>query len=358
MRVAQNIYGKDGNILLKMGSRLTESLIQSLKKRGVFALEIVEENDISDAEDREKIDIISEKIRSEAEETVRDTWHAVLQGKAFSMNKVQKVVEGVLQELFTKDYAYLKLADIRALDEYTFAHSVNVCVLSLILGIIKGYSEESLYELGIGALLHDLGKTIIPTEILNKPGPLNNEEMAIVRKHPAYGFSILCQEPAIIFSSALIAYQHHERCNGEGYPKGLNQGEIHEYAQIVAIVDVYDALTSDRPYRKRLLPYEAVETLIAMSTQELNFNIVKLFLKNVDIYPVGSIVELNDCSIGIITSVNKNLPIRPQIRMLAREEDRYLPTGIDIDLMENTTLFITRVIGIDLDLLDEVLKDR
>jgi HD-GYP domain-containing protein (c-di-GMP phosphodiesterase class II) len=355
MRVAQNIYGKEGEVLLRVGSELSEGLIESLRKRGVFAIEVEEENKSYAVEEDEKVDIISRELRSEAEEIVMDTWNAALEGKSFSMSKIKQVVEEVMDELLTKDYAFLKLADIRALDEYTFAHSVNVCVLSLLLGIIKNYSENRLYELGVGALLHDLGKTIIPPEILNKPGPLNNEEMAIVRKHPAYGFSLLCQEPDIAFGLALIAYQHHERCNGGGYPRGLVQGEIHEFAQIVAIVDVYDALTSDRPYRKSLLPYEAVETLVAMSAQELNFSIVKIFLENVDIYPVGSIVELNDHSTGIIVSVDKSLPVRPLIRMLVCENNHYVSTGTDINLMENNTLFIKKVLGINTALADKLL---
>lgn len=356
MRVARDVYSKNGGILLKAESLLTESIIQNLKKRGVITVEIADDNNLVIRElQQERTDIISHDIMSEAEHTVRDIWNSVSQGRGICVSRVEKLVGNIIQELLQREITYPKLVDIRAMDDYTFTHSVNVCVLSLVMGIIKGYSEAELFDLGIGSLLHDLGKIIIPPEILRKAGSLNNEEMEIVRKHPAYGFSILCQEPGINIKSSLIAYQHHERYDGSGYPRGLKGDEIHEYAQIVAIVDVYDALTSDRVYRGKILPYEAVEMLIALGNRDFNPDYVRLFLENVEIYPVGSIVELNNDSLGIVTYVDKRMPMRPRISLLDREGDRLVPAGIEVDLMQETTLFITNVIKLDKDLLAQAM---
>lgn len=358
MMVAQDLYSNDGLILLKAGTMLTDGIIKALKKRGVIAVEIGGQRAEALKPEQDKVDILSDKIRTEAEHTVRDIWNAVSRGNAINVDQVKITVEDMLQELLGKEFTFLKLVDIGAMDDYTFTHSVNVCVLSLILGIIKGYSETQLFELGIGSLLHDLGKIIIPPEIINKPGSLNNEELGIVHKHPAYGFSILCQEPRISIESSLVAYQHHERYDGSGYPHGLKGDQIHEYAQLVSIVDIYDALTSDRVYRSKISPYEAVEILVAMSGQELNSVYVKSFLENVELYPLGSIVELQNGLLGIVTAVNKKLPTRPLIALLAREGEQLVPVGEDVNLMQDTTLFIDRIIKIDKGLLARVAPSK
>lgn len=355
MKVARDVFSKDGRVLLKAGSLLTESSIRYLKKQGVIAIEIEDRLLSGRKPVRPNSDPVWQEIISEAEHTVRDIWNSVSQGRGIHISRIERIVDSIIQELLQREITYPKLVDIRALDDYTFTHSVNVCVLSLIMGIAKGYSEDELFELGIGSLLHDLGKIIIPPEILGKADTLSAEEMGIVRKHPAYGFSLLVQESEININSSLIAYQHHERYDGSGYPRGLKGDEIHEYAQIVAIVDVYDALTTDRIYRNRIQPYEAVEMLIAMSGRGFNPDYVKLFLKNVEIYPVGSIVELNNGSLGIITGVDKNMPVRPQILLLKWEGERLVPTGDEVDLMKEVTLFITRVIKLDKELLEKVL---
>jgi len=347
MKLAENVY-KSGKVLLRAGTVLTLTTIDTLKKRGVLAVEVESEHAVRPfASGDQDIDIISREIRVEAEQTIKDIWKEVSKGGRIHIARVKSTVETILQELLKKRFTFLKLADIRALDDYTFTHSVNVCVLSLSLGIASGSTEAELLELGTGALLHDLGKVIIPTDVLNKPGPLDEVEMEIIHKHPAYGFHLLCQEPEIGIKAALIAYEHHERYHGGGYPQGLRGDSIYKFAQLVAIADVYDALTSDRAYRSKLKPYEAVEILIAMSGREFNPKLVNLFLENVEIYPVGCIVELNNGSLAVVTSVNKVLPIRPKVKKLVRRGESYMPEGDEMDLMKNPTVFITRVISLN-----------
>ncbi len=347
MKLADNVY-KSRKVLLRAGTVLTPATINALKKRGILEIEVESERDMQAlAAGSQEVDIISEEIRLKAEQTIKDIWEEVRNGGRIHIARVRSTVETILEDLSKRNYTFLKLADIRALDNYTFTHSVNVCVLALNLGIASGYTEAELLELGTGALLHDLGKVIIPGDVLNKPGPLNEKEIEIVRKHPAHGFHLLSQEPEIGINAALIPYEHHERYQGDGYPRGLRGDAIHKFAQLVAIADVYDSLTSDRSYRSKLKPYEAVEILIAMSGQGFNPKLVNLLLDNVEIYPVGCIVELNDGSLAVVTSVNKMLPIRPKVRKLVRHGESYVPSGDEMDLMENPTVFITRVISLN-----------
>lgn len=350
MKITENVYNKNGKVLLSAGTCLTQDAIRKLKRLGVLTIEVESDEKtppVVITPQRQSMDMISNDIRMEAEQTVKHIWEEVKHGGRIHVTQAKGMVEKILDELLKRRYAVSKLADIRALDDYTFTHSVNVCVLSLSLGISLDFSEADLLDLGTGSLLHDLGKTIIPPEVLNKPGPLDEHEITIVRKHPAHGFRLLCMEPEIRTSSALIAYEHHERYLGNGYPRGLTKNEIREFSQLVSIIDVYDALTSDRVYRSRISSYEAVEMIVAMSGRDFNPKYVKLFLENAEIYPVGSVVELNNNTLAVVTAVDKDLPIRPQVTVLEREGEHFVRSDEVIELMKNPTIFITRIISLD-----------
>jgi HD-GYP domain-containing protein (c-di-GMP phosphodiesterase class II) len=167
-------------------------------------------------------------------------------------------------------------------------------------GISLEYDELKLRDLGVGALLHDIGKIEIDPEILNKSGRLLPEEAVEIKGHPIKGFEILRKNPDISLISAHCAYQHHERFDGSGYPRRLNGEQIHEFAHIVAIADVYDALTSDVSYRRAVPVYEAIAIILKASGTLFDENLVNYFIENIAIYPIGTVVRLNTNQIGVV----------------------------------------------------------
>lgn len=362
MVLAKEIYSRNGRLLLRKGAVLTEEWISRLIDFGIPTI-YVEGNDSPEESTGEKPgfepvqkapkrlyhgelpDMVSSEVREEAERVVQEIMHDVKTGNLIKTGKARKVVEKIVGELISNRHIVGKLADIRILDDYTFAHSVNVCILSISTGIVMGYSKIRLKELGIGALLHDVGKMKVPDEILKKNGPLTEKEFDEIKRHTILGYEILRENSDITPDAAKIALQHHECYNGTGYPRGIKNDEFHEYSKIVAVADVYDALTADRVYKNAVLPYEAMEIIIASSGYQFDPQIVKTFVENCEIYPVGSTVELSTGEIGIVVNVNRALPIRPTVRIIMSAEGKEVGNGAEIDLMTSPTVFVNKILS-------------
>jgi len=349
MVVARPIVGSSGQMLLSTGTVLNETYIHRLKEKGIPSIYIQEQApELTVQVD----DVISDKSRLRANVAVRDlmkdvkTELAVARRGFVTLNDVQvrKSVNSLVDELLANRDIAVNLADIRSLDNYTFGHSVQVGVLAILTGITMGYDHLRLRDLGIGAILHDIGITRVPEAITTKTGALTPEEMAEMQKHCKYGFDILRYQPNISILSAHVAYQHHERHNGEGYPRGLKGDEIQEYARIVAIAEQYDSLISDRPWRAAHLPHEAVEIIAGGGDYYFDYRVVKPFLENVAVYPVGTLVELNDGTRGVVTQVQKGLTLRPSIRLLRYEDGTAIKPPIEVRLLDHPTLLVSRVL--------------
>jgi len=344
MKVARPVYNSDGHILINTGIRLTSKYISRMRQIGIPAVYI--EDYLLD--DVEVDDILADETRMQARKTIKrihmEASEAIARGNMpkIAIRTVTETVDRILNEILSKKDLVVNLADIRAFDDYTFAHSVNVCTLSLLTGISLGYNRRRLFSLGTGALLHDIGKVKVPAEILNKPGRLTEQEFQEVQKHSIYGFEILRQQD-IGVAAAHVAYEHHERYNGEGYPRQLKGDAIHEFAQITGMVDVFDALVSDRIYRKGHLPHEAFELITASGNYLFNYRIVKAFVENVAAYPVGTIVELSSGEMGVVVGTPKGYPHRPNVRTFTLEGGIPRPVR-EVRLSEETLLIIRRVI--------------
>lgn len=251
----------------------------------------------------------------------------------------------------------VELIDIRTMDDNVFAHSVNVCVLALMTGITLGFERPKLFHLGMGAILHDIGKTKVPKSILDKPGRLTEAEYAEVKKHPQYGLDILSNNPQVSSISRLVVYQHHERYNGEGYPRSLKELEIHQFAQITGMVDMYDALTANRVYRAAFLPHEAYEMIAGSGNYLFDFDIIEPFLSNIAAYPAGSIVELSTGEIAVVVSTKKGFPLYPKVRMLLDEKGRAMQEPVELDLFGCRNVVICRVVNdFDYSLVGQAIK--
>ncbi|MDU4962148.1 MAG: HD-GYP domain-containing protein [Sporomusaceae bacterium] len=340
MLVAKGVYNSEGRLLLSAGTILAEGTIPKLENLGVGSVYVCNPL-FSDLEVPELINI--------------DTRVRTIQGLQSVVRRFQRTGELNLEplkgaarqlvvEIVRNREAMIHLVDLRTYDDYLIAHSVNVCILSLLTAVNMDYSEDKLLDLALGCLLHDLGMTAVPAEILAKVGSLTPRESRIVQEHAEAGFNYIRKLRDISVLAAHIAFQHHERFDGKGYPRQMIGTDIHEYGRIAAVADIFDALISDRPYRKGMLPHEAYETLMTLGGTFVDPEIVNIFLAHVAIYPMGSVVQLASNEIGLVIKVLPKLQSRPVIRLLTDTSGQLLEQPREIDLTEHLTLFITRVL--------------
>lgn len=312
MILGKTILYNGSVILLESGAELTSSYIERLERLGITEIYIEDEY----SEDVIIEDVVRDNTRIETVEFVKNIMNSYNSGQMFNSQEVIEVVEKILDDILSIDDIIVNLMDIKTCDNYTFSHSVNVCILSVITGIKLSLSYDELKELGVGALLHDIGKVMIPPEILQKRAALSDEEYEIIKQHSVLGYKILKAVPHISEKAALVALNHHERYDGRGYPNGLRQEEIHIYSKIVAITDMFDALTSDRIYRKKINTYQAIEYLSRIIPQSLDSQVLSCFLLIVPPFPVGSGVLLNTGEKALVIKLNSNLPNKPVIRII------------------------------------------
>ena len=261
MKVARRVYDSNGFVLLNRGVRLENEYIRQLKKLNIPFIYVidhlipdVEIEDVVLDETRQKASSLIKSVLMEADRSSKEKKKLVLPHRDFI-----QTLDQIIQQLLSNKNLVINLADIRSADDYTFAHSVNVAVLSIMTAIAMGCGRNDLQDIGLGAFLHDLGKIMIPISILNKNARLLPEEYDEIKKHPYYGYDMLKNEFMSNGTSGIIAYEHHERVDGSGYPNGLKSEDIHQFSKIVAVADVYDALVSDRPYRKAFQPHQVLE---------------------------------------------------------------------------------------------------
>lgn len=342
-KLGKSLYTKNGSLLLREGTVFTPRIISTLKKMGINYVYI--DDDL--LADVYVDDVILDETRAEAMEVVSQvftyTRFSPSQKGLLLQEKLIDIVEKIIEELLTSRQAVVELADIRSADSYTFAHSVNAAVLALITGIELGLDRKNLKELGLGTILHDVGKVFIPGEILNKPDKLTAEEMAVVQKHTLDGFNIL-EKNGLDVNIAKVALEHHERMDGSGYPYGLKGDSISLHARIASLVDIYDALTSERSYRKAFPPHEAVEYIAGSGGYQLDFEVVRAFFKHIAAYPIGTFVQLDNGEIAVSIHTTIGQPMRPVVRVIFDENWNKLSEAYEIDLSQKPLIAIKRYI--------------
>lgn len=233
------------------------------------------------------------------------------------IDEAKEAVDQVVHSVINTPDALMWLTQLKKRDEYTSQHSMNVCVLSVALGRHIGLPEHDLKELGLCGMLHDMGKMLIPGKILNKPGKLVGKEIKIMKYHTTLGLKILKKSKGRVPLAVInVAYSHHERIDGKGYPRGIGAEQLTRATRIVSITDMYDALTSDRIYRKGCSHMEAIDILTKMSGIHLDYALVLKFIECLSVYPPGSIVELTNDEIGIVVEVNQDEKLRPKVILL------------------------------------------
>ena len=305
MRLGKTVYREeDGQVLLTQGTRLKHSYIERLKMLNYDYIYILEPGD--NEEDLKIMEPVREETRVQARIVVREAIRSAHQNKPVQMENIRHIVDDIIdQVLYNNDVIY-NVVDLKTHDNYTYAHSVNVCILSVLTGKTIGMNRFDLRDMAIGALLHDIGKVFIDNDILNKPGKLSPEEFAVVKEHSRYGFDALRSKVSISLVSAHVAFQHHEREDGSGYPRGIHSTEIHRFAKIVAVADSYDAMTTQRVYKSAMMNHIAIENLVNEAPVKYHPSVINSFCKAVAIYPIGSILRLNTRENVVVINVTQN----------------------------------------------------
>lgn len=349
MKLGKNIYSEDGRVLLGEGVELTAALIRRLGEHGVPLIYVLDKR----TDDVVVPDLITEETRMLAMQQIRHTFRTLMDqsNRRKAVGSLDKAMRGVLSmivdDLSSHKDAMLMLMNLSVSDHYLFQHSMNVCIYATMLGMYCGYGRNELMTLGLGALLHDIGKTQIPAAILGKKGKLTSEEFEVMKRHTEIGFQMLKDEANIPLLTAHCALQHHERLDGSGYPRGLKGDEIHEYAQWIGLVDSYDAMTTHRLYRPAMLPHQAMEVLFAGAGTLYDMDKIAAFRDKVAIYPLGISVTLHTGEKGVVVDINTSSPHRPVVRILVDADGEEVAEPYEVDLSKHLSVMITGIDSID-----------
>ncbi|MFB2764208.1 HD-GYP domain-containing protein [Marinobacter shengliensis] len=276
--------------------------------------------------------VIAQRIHSQAQGLVGSFMNNVKMGAAIDIAPIHQLADELQNSVLRNANALSCLGRIREKDNYLLEHSVNLSVLMSLFGNYRNLPADVLHQTVVGALLHDLGKILTPDDILHKPGRLTAEEFEVMKLHARHSRDILASTEGIGEIAVITAAQHHEKLDGSGYPEGLKGEEITEYGRMVAITDVYDAITSDRVYHKGMTPSQGLKKLLEWSGDHLDPNLVKQFIRCIGLYPVGSLVLLESGRLGVVVETNDQDQRLPVVRVMYHTKFRLPITVETIDL--------------------------
>jgi len=268
--------------------------------------------------------IVARKIKKEAVNNVKNMFQNVAAGKSFETEDTKMQVNDMVKSIFRNKDAMISLSRLKSFDEYTFTHCVNVTTLSLALARELGLSKQEVDTIGFGAMLHDIGKMLVPDHILNKPGRFTPEERLEIQKHTVFAKEILEKRRDISEVAIRMAWEHHERSDGNGYPENKTINQIQKQSSIISIVDVYDALTSARVYKPGMPPGKVLSIIKSSAAEEFRPEYVDKFVEVLGIFPVGSVVEFNTGQIGIVKEVNRDDLFKPHVILVMNAQKQKL----------------------------------
>ncbi len=254
------------------------------------------------------------KICAKGKEAVLSMFQEARMGKAIEAEAAEPLVEEISNSILRNPGALISLARLKTADDYTFMHSVAVCALMIALARKLGLDEQQTRDAGMAGLLHDLGKATVPLTVLNKPGKLTDQEFALVKTHPEAGYKLLLSGIGISEMAKDVCLHHHEKIDGSGYPKGLSGETISLYAKMGTVCDVYDAITSNRPYKAGWCPAESIKRMAEWKGHFDPF-VFQAFVKSLGIYPIGSFIRLESGKLGVVVEQGEQSLLKPKVRV-------------------------------------------
>ena len=357
MRISRPVHKPSGGVILDAGTVINNDDMERLKIYGVEAvytirpettekppvsgkLSAVKMKNIAPAQKYVRFKMESFKAHQENIDSVREIFKKLSVSENLDDSLAKDTSRLMVEHIIKNENVMIGLTNLKTFDNYLYAHSVNVAVLSLVIGKAMGLTNQQLETLGVSALLHDIGMLNVSRNILEKPGRLTQSESLEIQKHPTYGYNLILEKTKLGKDVAYSVYQHHERLDGSGYPNGLTGNFINLYAKIVGLADTYEAMSSPRVYREMYMSYSAMRHIIANATRLFDSNVLNAFISAVALYPVGSLVKLLSGEVAIVIKANKRFPVRPIIKILMDEKGEKVDGTVIVDLLKNSDIVI------------------
>jgi HD-GYP domain-containing protein (c-di-GMP phosphodiesterase class II) len=323
MTLAKSVYDENGNLLLSSGLKLNDTYVELLRRSGQTYLYVGDSSSSLDIPE-----VISESLRLKAARTIKEIITNIRAGnKDINIRIIGNLVDEIIHQINRDKNIFIGLADPRPVQDYLYRHSVNVCVISLVMAKSLVLSKDKLKELGLGALLHDIGKALVPSAVLEKNGPLGEKGLEVVKEHTKLGYSLLAKKKTVGLFARHVPYQHHERADGSGYPRGLINDQITDYAKIVSLVDAFDAMTSDRPHAKGRRNSLVIKELFKLR-KSFDSKIMKIFLRSVAPFPIGEKVRLSNGEGGYVIKINPREVDRPVVSVASDGVERLINLSV------------------------------
>jgi putative nucleotidyltransferase with HDIG domain len=284
------------------------------------------------------------KIVRQSRQAVVSMFEEARMGNTVDVGGAKLLVEEISDSVSRNPGALISLARLKTADDYTYMHSVAVCAMMVALAKQLGLDEVQVRSAGLAGLLHDLGKAVMPMDVLNKPGKLTDEEFSVIRSHPVEGHKLLLGGDNVDPIVLDVCLHHHEKTDGSGYPSGLKGPEISLFAKMGAVCDVYDAITSNRPYKAGWDPAESLRKMAEWANGHFDPQVFQAFVKSMGIYPVGSLVQLSSGRIGVVVEQTSKSLTTPSVKVFfsTKSNLRILPQIIDLSRPENKEKIVSR----------------
>ncbi len=341
------IFSVSGNyttLLLSKGQKLTNVFIDKINRYNITGV-YIESTLTSDIEVKE---VLKPPMRKAVLNDIQNLYEGFAARSMLSddgLDNLYALSTNLVDEILGREDSMITLIDLKSYDDYTYHHCLSVAVLSVSTGATIGLNRNCLNDLAFSALLHDIGKMAIPIEIINKPSALTNEEYQIIKQHPQDAYTYLKNKHYLPGAVLGAIQSHHEKFDGSGYPAGKKGTQIPLYARILAVADVFDALTSNRPYRKQCYPNEVIEYMMGCADTHFDYEILTAFLKNIAAYPSGTCVALSNGETAIVVKNHPENILRPLVRLVLEDNT----PGDEIDLLGDSRYHSVTIVGMGYD---------
>ncbi len=341
--LAEAIYTDYGRVLIGEGTKLTLRLVERINENNIYSVYIKDRHSTGEIERlvnpllRQKGYTLVKRIFDAASNTKPDGTPAPMPILGM-MPELSALMDDIIYEMTGFKEKQLEYIDIKNINSYIYSSAINVALLSILIGWELGLNNEMINQLFMGGIFHDIGMAMLPKTVTYKKEPLTLEEKKLLLYHPLKGYDYLKDKGFLSSYIRAVTLGHHEHIDGSGYPNRKSGNEIHLMTQIIGIADIYDAMTSDRPYRQALPANEALEYIMSVADKHYSIDVVKALIKKINPYPVGSLVGLTNGEIAVVRKVPSDMPLRPQISIIKNKNGGF--EYEDVNLIENKTLAI------------------